>query len=88
MDEITLSLESVRSQLRELPPSGSREIALSSGLAYDTIRRIARGSQKDVRLSTLKKIAQALAGRGAGASTAIRVEQTRGEMPVPAEARS
>lgn len=64
MHEITPSLEIVRSQLRALPPSGSREVASATGLAYDTIRRIARGSQKDVRLSTLQKIAKALHQRG------------------------
>lgn len=63
MNDVTLSLESVRSRLRELPPCGSREVAVASGLAYDTIRRIARGSQQDVRLSTLKKIAAALMER-------------------------
>lgn len=54
------NLSEIRAALAAAPLGTSRAVSRHSGLAYDTVRRIARGERDDVRLSTLRKLDAAI----------------------------
>lgn len=60
MDDSFVSPKDIRARLAKLPIGSSRAVADRAGVAYDTVRRIARGDFEG-RISTLRKLSKAIA---------------------------